>query len=93
VTTWEDVTKGLVGRSIQGATYSSIHQNVLTPGERIDVFVVRDADEARVVEASWARVTATICYCSVFDDCWSLDEEGTKPVVSCPTPGATSFKQ
>jgi hypothetical protein len=92
VATWDDAMKTLLGRGSDQWKWSSLHEAVLTPGERIDALVFKDASEARLVEESWVRVTATICYCSIFDDCWSYDGE-TKPVASCPTPGASSFKQ
>ena len=74
--------------------YNSLTGGVLVPGERYVALRLAGAP-ARVVYAAAARVGLRVCYCSVFDRCWRLDEPAINapvatsrptPVPACPRP-------
>jgi hypothetical protein len=76
-------------------TWSTIHHRVLTPGESVDILTVHDAELAGALDRARARFSFTICYCSIFDDCWiqRAGAEDVEPIARCPSPGPKSFLQ
>lgn len=51
-------------------------QQVLAPGENVILFGVPwTADTRAFVNATAASVEANACFCSVYDDCWSVELE------------------
>ena len=92
----------LIGRAAPTVTrhvhasinFSSLTGGVLIPGER-DVVFRAVGDPARWVSAAATRVGVRVCYCSVFDRCWRMDNpsvgarvsrERVTPVPACPRP-------
>jgi hypothetical protein len=47
--------------------------------------------------AAMTRVEITLCYCSIYDDCWvsglALGRESKREVRQCPAPSAEDFSQ
>ena len=64
-----------------------VQDAVLAPGERVPMFSIPWADDARVREAfsNGARFEVRACYCSVLNDCWTTREGiDHEPVDACP---------
>jgi hypothetical protein len=99
VATWDAAFAALLGdkdpHPYDWFTYSTISHAVLTPGENVEIFVVADGTKAGAIRDAFVkRVTATVCYCSIFDDCWSEgDGHPARPVSECPVPGRGAFQQ
>lgn len=64
---------------------------VLRPGEQIAFFELRDLPEnaqlIKRMEGERWKIQVRSCYCSIFDDCWTIDGPQAKPkaVPQCPT--------
>jgi hypothetical protein len=50
--------------------YSSIDNRVLAPGESAKIFHVKNWKEARIPEVNYSGLAYSVCYCSIYDDCW-----------------------
>lgn len=51
--------------------YSPVNHRVLAPGEQLKVFYVKNWKGARIPEIDIKRLTFSICYCNIYDDCWT----------------------
>ncbi|QUT06364.1 hypothetical protein KFK14_02465 [Sphingobium phenoxybenzoativorans] len=64
---------------------------VLRPGEQIAFFDLRDMPDnaplIRRMESERWKIRVRACYCSIFDDCWTIEGQQAKPqaVPQCPT--------
>ncbi len=64
--------------------------SVMRPGERIEFFGIADtpdnAAELRALERERYAIDVRACYCSIFDDCWTVHgpRSKPKPVDQCP---------
>jgi hypothetical protein len=60
--------------------YSSVDNRVLAPGEVVKIFHVKNWKEARIPQVDYSGIAYSLCYCSIYDDCWitqgSTPEEG-----------------
>jgi hypothetical protein len=79
---------------------STLRDRMIRPGEAVDAFDWRmTRDNLGItsrLKSSFAsgRITASICYCSVFEDCWTrtnLDRR-PRPAKQCPVP-AVPYRQ
>jgi hypothetical protein len=74
--------------------YSSFGRgSVLLPSGRLQLLgVVSDSIAARLVTAE-ARIKTVVCYCSLYEECWTLrsDEPDPTPIDACAGPDATEF--
>ncbi|MEL7312588.1 MAG: hypothetical protein AAFN07_13835 [Pseudomonadota bacterium] len=76
-----------------GFVQSHISTRVLSPEQHIDVLVLNDSDVAREIAQSDGTVM-TVCYCSVFDECWLTGQQNQpKPVDHCDAPPLIVFEQ
>jgi hypothetical protein len=56
--------------------------SVLRPAENFTDFAISDPKLDRMrVQAAMQRVRLSVCYCSLLDDCWSLNSIDTQPHV------------
>lgn len=71
---WGDVFRALYGDATVGATYSQVYGKVLPPNTNRDTTIeavhILDPAQARTFFDARDRLDMTICYCSVYDDCW-----------------------
>lgn len=71
---------------------STLHDRMIRPGEAVDAFDWRTtpANQAVVdrLKQGFAsnQINTSICYCSVFDDCWTRTDDDRQPVSvkECP---------
>lgn len=87
--TWLDVVDAYLPEG-HGIGYDVLTQNqfsgqVLPPGERILLFGLPWSEEARALEVYLRELDYRICYCSVMDECFTLDKEHSNPQpANCP---------
>lgn len=73
-----------------------VDQTILRAGEHVEFLAVADKQEGDLFSKfndEREKITAKVCYCSVFDECWLGSGVTThaERVASCPTP-AVPFK-
>ena len=85
--------------SPHGYYYSTPSSRILPAHETLKViwFDPQDtADKAAfdALAASQGDISYRGCYCSVLDECWSTDFDGSrpKPIATCPVEGVTPFR-
>jgi hypothetical protein len=82
-------------RDYSGLTTSTLLGRMLRPGEEVNYISLKPT--AATIEAATQldearqknRIAATLCYCSVFDECWTATSTGAvRPVTvkQCPVP-------
>ena len=54
--------------------HSQINGRVLRAGDQIDALTL-EGSIADSVQANLHQIQASFCYCSVYDDCWILDQD------------------
>lgn len=85
------------GGSIQVRTLPIVNV-ALRPGEEVMFFgfpdVPANAGLVDRLDAVRERIRVRACYCSIFDDCWTVDgaQAQPRPVEACPT-NWTAFRQ
>jgi hypothetical protein len=61
-----------------GSSTSDFHGRVLSAGETLRPFAPADPEAARVFISQASRVSVSLCYCSVLEDCWTLRAVGDR---------------
>jgi len=97
-TTWAAVSEALLpGVPISTRSRSTLSGRILTAGETIETYRVEGDPVADLLRAELDRLQVTVCYCSVFDQCWTVRAFGGVPdeepeeVSRCPARGRESF--
>jgi hypothetical protein len=99
VRSWNEVLHALFGDTPVSFSINEINGKVLPPNTNrettIEALRVADLDQAKVLHAARDRVAMTICYCSVYDECWIANrmEHKVRPVDRCETAGTVQFEQ
>lgn len=71
--TWNEAVEAVTGEASFPMGKSTITNRVLPAGE--DVYPLRMQGEvANMLNASRDQLTLKVCYCSIYDRCWVLDE-------------------
>lgn len=76
--------------SNNGLGTATVVGTVLRPGDRQDFVILEptatNAELLQRFNAERRQVTVRLCYCSIFDECWSGDGDALRPpqVASCP---------
>jgi hypothetical protein len=71
--------KTLLGNSNFNFVNSTVQGRVISPGEKVELFHIYDSSKARAVDSlllwnsSKHEFRLSICYCSVYGDCWTTD--------------------
>jgi hypothetical protein len=96
---WTHVVSAMglhLGEEMKVSTLTSV---VISPGEELHLLkFAGDADYAQFMQARKVP-EMRVCYCSVLDDCWAMDERQRNPVLqiqevkSCPLDPAVDFKE
>lgn len=96
---WQEVFRAVLGNVSVPATYSQIYGKVLAPGTNRETTIkavhVQDMEQANTFFRAQDRFDMTICYCSVYDDCWIAHsrQPEVQAVARCETTGAIQFEQ
>lgn len=76
--------KKLLGTSSFSFINSTVNRRVISPGEKIEMVHVYDSAQAHAIDSLllWSnaphKFSIEICYCSVYDDCWTTDGTNSK---------------
>jgi hypothetical protein len=90
---WRELFRALFGDADVPATYSQVYGRVLPPSTNrettIDALHLTDMAQAKAFFAAQDRIDMTICYCSVYDDCWIARKQDpiVQPAASCERSG------
>ena len=91
---WRELFHALFGDAGVPATYSQVYGRVLPPSTNrettIDALHLLDMAQAKAFFAAQDRIDMTICYCSVYDDCWIARKQdpNVQPTARCERSGA-----
>jgi hypothetical protein len=95
---WSEVTAALGIKPPFLHTVSSVHGHVLPPSVNrettIEAIHISSIPEAKVLYRANDRITISICYCSVYDECWIAQFRKTHPerVSGCSANPAVEFR-
>ena len=73
-------------------TVHGVTPSILRAGEHVDLIALPETPQNHELWEEFnqerANMTARLCYCSVFDECWRVTGTSTHPerIESCPTP-------
>jgi hypothetical protein len=93
VRSWREIFRALYGDAEVTATFSQVYGRVLPPSTNrettIDALHLTDMAQARAFFAAQDRFDMTICYCSVYDDCWIAHrrDPNVQPAARCEISG------
>ncbi|MBV9773822.1 MAG: hypothetical protein JO040_07725 [Gemmatimonadetes bacterium] len=94
---WSDVVRALTGESEPALVYTHVGRGtVLLPGTTLEALVLPENPRTvRFFAGAQTRLSARLCYCSVYDDCWLSDSDRDEPtpVRECPTDTTRAFQQ
>lgn len=96
---WSEVFQALFKDAAVPATYSQIYGKVLAPNTNrqttIEALRLLDVEQARLFHAAQARLDMTICYCSVYDECWIArrQDPNVTPIARCDADGTVQFEK
>lgn len=95
VRTWPEVVARLGLPPLRHTMHSDLGYGVvILPGQAVDAFVVSDSAEALLFFAQRARLRTTVCYCSLYRDCWRYDSTDPPPrPAPCSRDTANDFFQ
>ena len=97
IPTWNAAVRELTGAGEPALVYSSFGRgSVLVPGASRTLLTLPPGDRAqRFWLAAQTRLRTRVCYCSVYDECWTADsaEPEPTPARSCTGDPAAEFKQ
>ena len=95
---WKEVFDALFGDAPVQATYSQIYGKVLPPSTNrettIEAVHLSDPAQAKAFFEAQSRIEMSICYCSVYDDCWIARRRSPaqEPVARCDATGTKQFE-
>jgi hypothetical protein len=97
IATWTDALKRFTGLTAVGYEYSYVGPgSVMSPGSADTLLSIPAGANAFTFwrEAN-KRLTVSLCYCSVYDECWLTGEQSLepKPVRRCPPIVGKTFMQ
>ena len=93
-------TKQFRGNGSGEVITSTLHDRMIRPGEAVEAFdwpmtpVNQPAIDKLKAGFASNRINTSICYCSVFNDCWLRTDDNRRPsaVKQCPMP-AVPYRQ
>lgn len=83
--TWLDAVEQVVGDRAFPLSRSTVTNRVLTAGETIYPMGVT-GEVANMLSANRDRLKLKVCYCSIYDRCWELDEATETAGFPAPRP-------
>jgi hypothetical protein len=97
VATWTDAIRLLSGTPSTGYNYSYVGPGiVMSPGANDTLLAIPPGQQAFTVwNEAKKRLSVMICYCSVYEECWTTREDAVEaaPVKNCPPLAGTEFTQ
>jgi hypothetical protein len=82
VKNWVQAAEAMgVKLSWNGHRTTSFHRGIVVPaGAVIDLLDLPDSTDARLFRSRVDRVRVWVCYCSVYDDCWTVATKQDAPM-------------
>jgi hypothetical protein len=95
VKTWTELARAVLRRDEKPAfIYSSAKAATLSSREVLNLFSLQDDGLTGEFVRSANRLSFSVCYCSIFDDCWMVDDpDALRPVTSCPEDSPDAFQE
>jgi hypothetical protein len=97
VGTWDDAVRQLTGAGEPALVYSSFGRgDVVPPGTNLTLLTLPSGGRAATFwREAQTRLSTVVCYCSVYDECWTADSRLDEPrrVAACPADSAAAFRQ
>jgi hypothetical protein len=96
---WSEVFHDLFGDAKVLASYNKIYGKVLPPNTNrettIEAVRIADIEQAKIFYDAQSRFEMTICYCSVYDECWIArrNTPDVQSVARCDTAGTVQFEE
>ena len=60
---------------------SNPSRDVMSPDETVVLFAVPWEERTRRLSEAWSgRISIAVCYCSVYDECWTAELNGDEPM-------------
>lgn len=89
----EELFTEAVGHSNFDYYTSTVESRVLAPGEKIKMISIPDINWAVKVDSVLRRngLEIEICYCSVYEDCWTCTGTSSMPTKRCTRSGVIKF--
>ncbi len=80
----DEIIPKIVGKSL-AFHYKTVANRVMKSGEFIKLLHVEDLKEAALLDSTLSkhRVKLSICYCSIYDECWTVSGNKLIPCESC----------
>lgn len=95
---WGHVAAHLGGALDDQVERNSVSNRVLSPGQTINLIATTSPALARAFHAVTGNPenSVSLCYCSIFDDCWLVDSRrpalNPESVKTCPNFGEATFR-
>lgn len=96
-TDWKDIADYFLpeGHQISYSIYftNSVVDEILSPDEEVILFKIPWSESSRsLVEQHFPKLSMEICYCSIMDECWSLNSQAKRPQLgSCTNDSEIQF--
>ena len=96
---WREMYAALAPGKEFHARMSSLSGLVLPPSlnreTTVEMIKLTDHERARIFQAAVDRTLIEVCYCSIYDECWTATSRNPKkkPVPRCDTEGKPQFEQ
>ena len=74
----------MVGRKIN-RSLTTVEARVMAPGEKINFILVNDMRDMLSLDSAMQhhRISVSVCYCSIYDECWKVVGGKNEPCDSC----------
>jgi hypothetical protein len=95
---WAHVVARLGGTPDDQVERNSVSNRVLSPGQKVDLIATTSPALARAFHAVVGNPenSVSLCYCSIFDDCWLVDSRrpalNPESLETCPDFGEATFQ-
>jgi hypothetical protein len=93
---WGAAVRALTGRPDSNIVYSSFGRgSVLPPGREVVLMRLAPGEQAeRFAVAAQTRLETVVCFCSVYDECWTADSrrDEPEPVRACASDSTAAFR-
>lgn len=80
----DEIILKMVGKPL-AHHYTTVANRVMKSGEVIRLFHIENLQEAALLDSAMAKHTVrlSICYCSIYDECWTVSGNKITPCESC----------
>jgi hypothetical protein len=93
-TSWTPVVAALLGPAREAPWFFSMvgPGTVILPGQTVHVLTIVTKDQSAAVLAQDARVVGQLCYCSLYDECWTSASTRAEPSATSTCDGGDTTR-